>query len=183
MCTPASGRGTRACWDPWPPFYDFQVYPDKSIEPPPEPLPLRYNLDAIWGNGPVAGTTQDFANAPKAAPDDDTRLARLINSVPYYRTLGQSAAFAAPNPPLSYKIAEVTTIIPQDYDGTFVPSSSVRTVVPPNAAQELANIGVDPDTGDHLWPWQGIPGGGPAILADVGKPIEVDKAGDDLTFI
>lgn len=153
MCTPASGRGTRSCWDPWPAFYDFQVKPDKSIEPPAEPLPLRYNLDAIWGNGPTAGTTEDFANAPEAAPDDDTRYAQLVRSVPYYAQGGVSAGFASPNPPLPWRIAEVTTIIAADYDGTFVPSSSVRTVTPPNALAELNAIGVDPGTGDHLWPW------------------------------
>lgn len=182
VCTKASGRPVNACWDPWPAFYDFQVKPDKSIEPPPEPLPLRYNLDAIWGNGPTVGTTNDFANAPKAAPDDDTRYARLVASVPYYAQQGSSAGFAAPNPPLGWRIAEVTTIIPADYDGTFLPSSSLRTVTPPNAANELAAIGIDPDTGDKLWPWNGIPGG-IAILADVQQPIKADTSGDDLTFV
>lgn len=156
VCTEASGRGTQPCWDPWPAVYDFQARPDRSIEPPSEPLPLRYNLDAIWGSGPASGTTADFANAPKAAPDDATRLSLLIKSVPYYANIGKSAAFAAPNPPLSYVITEVTTIVPSEYDGTFIPSSSVRTVVPPNAAAELNAIGVDQDTGDRLWPWQEV---------------------------
>lgn len=140
VCTRASGRSTRWCWDPWPEVYDFQAFPDNSINPPPEPLPLRYNLDAIWGNGPVAGTTAVFANAPAAAPDDATRLARLLSTVPYYASLGKSAAFMGPDAPLSTKIFNLTTIIPADYDGTFVPSSSVRTVTPPNEADELAAI-------------------------------------------
>ena len=99
--------------------YDFQAFPDKSIEPPPEPLPLRWNLDAIWGNGPVEGTTAVFAAAPAAAPDDATRLAKLLTSVPYYASLGKSAAFMGPNAPLSSKVFNLTTIVPQDYDGTF----------------------------------------------------------------
>lgn len=178
VCTQASGRGTRPCWDPWPAVYDFQAYPDKSLEPPPEPLPLRYNLDNIWGTGPAAGTTEDFANAPKPAPSDASRVAALVKSVPYYAGIGKSAAFAAPNPPLPYSIAEVTTIVPAAWDGTFLPSGSVRTVTPPNAAAELAAVGVDPDTGLKLWPWQGIVDGGSAILADVQTPIAVDDSGD-----
>src|SRR5712671_2554753 len=71
----------------------FSGVPDNSINPPSEPLPLRYNLDDIWGSGPATGTTTTFANAPAAAPDDATRLANLLTSVPYYASLGQSAAF------------------------------------------------------------------------------------------
>src|ERR1700686_1041409 len=146
VCTKSSGRSTRPCFDPWPAIFDFQAFPDKSVEPPPEPLPLRWNLDAIWGNGPVSGTAAVFAAAPAAAPDDATRLAKLLTSVPYYANLGKSAAFMGPNAPISNVVANLTTIVPQDYDGTFIPSNSVRTVTPPNEAAELANVTqTDPD--------------------------------------
>jgi len=157
VCSETSGRAVRYCLDPWPAVYDFQAYPDKSIEPPLEPLPLRYNLDAIWGSGPVSGTTTDFANAPKAAPDDATRLNALLRSVPYYKGMGVSAAFVGPNPTVQQTIIDLTTIAPADYDGTFLPSSSLRTVTPPNEATELANTSrTDKDVpADTLWapPW------------------------------
>jgi hypothetical protein len=160
VCSKASGRATRPCWDPWPAIFDFQAFPDKSVEPPPEPLPLRYNLDAIWGNGPVSGTTAIFAAAPAAAPDDATRLAKLLTSVPYYASLGKSAAFMGPNAPVSNVVTNLTTIVPQDYDGTFIPSSSVRTVTPPSEAAELAAVTMtDPDLpNDSLWspPWAAV---------------------------
>lgn len=160
VCTKASGRSTRPCWDPWPQVYDFQAFSDKSIEPPPEPLPLRYNLDAIWGNGPEYGTTAVFANAPAAAPDDATRLAKLLSTVPYYAGLGRSAAFIGPDARVSDKVFNLTTIIPADYDGTFIPSNSVRTVTPPNEATELANVTkTDKDEPqDSLWspPWAAV---------------------------
>lgn len=136
VCSDASGRSVRPCWDPWPEVYDFQAFPDKSIEPPPEPLPLRYNLDAIWGNGPASGTTTDFANAPAPAPDDATRLRNLLTSVPYYATSGKSAAFRGPDAPLSAKIFNLVTIVPANYDGTFVPSNSVRTTINPDSIPE-----------------------------------------------
>lgn len=157
VCTKASGRATRPCLDPWPAIFDFQAPPDKSIEPPPEPLPLRYNLDDIWGNGPAEGTTSVFANAPAAAPDDATRLARLLTSVPSYVGMGQSAAFRSPDAPLSAKVFNLSTIVPADYDGTFIPSNSVRTVTPPDANTELTNVlKTDKDfPNDSLWspPW------------------------------
>jgi hypothetical protein len=162
VCSDASGRPVSPCWDPWPAIYDFQAFPDKSIEPPPEPLPLRYNLDAIWGNGPTSGTTSDFANAPAPAPDDATRLANLLTSVPYYASQGRSAAFIGPNPTVSQAVQALTTIIPANYDGTFVPSNSVRTTVPPNAATELADIlKTDKDVPDdslHAPPWASVKG-------------------------
>ena len=137
VCTKASGRAVSPCFDPWPEFYDFQAFPDNSINPPPEPLPLRYNLDDIWGNGPASGTTKVFANAPAPAPDDATRLKNLLTSVPYYAVVGQSAAFMAPDARLKDKVYNLTTIVPANYDGTFVPSTSIRTVTPPNEAAEL----------------------------------------------
>jgi hypothetical protein len=159
VCTPESGRAVRACWDPWPAVYDFQAYPDKSVEPPPEPLPLRYNLDAIWGNGPTAGTTTDFANAPAPAPDDATRLAAMLRAPPYYAQIGKSAAFHGPKAPLAAKVFNLTTIVPADYDGTFLPSNSVRTVTPPNEGAELAGVSqTDKDVPDTVWspPWAAI---------------------------
>jgi hypothetical protein len=157
MCSETSGRATRPCWDPWPEFYDFQVKPDRSIEPPAEPLPLRYNLDAIWGNGPVEGTTSVFADAPKAAPDDATRLHRLLTSVPYYASQGQSAGFDYQGLPLNTQVVELTKIVPANYDGTFVPSSSLRTVTPPNEAAELAATNATdqdlPDDALQAPPW------------------------------
>lgn len=183
VCTSASGRPVRPCWDPWPEVYDFQAFTDRSIEPPPEPLPLRYNLDNIWGNGPApGGTTETYANGPTAAPDDATRLARLISNVPYYAMLGKSAAFLAPNPPFGVAVTNLTTIVAADYDGTFLPSSSLRTVTPPDATQELASLGTDPDTGGKLWPWEGIPGGN-AVLGDLQKPLETgDTSGNAILF-
>ncbi len=162
VCSETSGRPVSPCWDPWPEIFDFQAFPDKSIEPPPEPLPLRWNLDAIWGSGPEVGTTNTFANAPAPAPDDATRLQRLLTSVPYYATLGQSAAFTGPDAPLSAKVYNLTTIVPAAYDGTFVPSSSVRTVLPPNETTELYDITrTDKDVPeDAIWspPWAAVKG-------------------------
>lgn len=160
VCTKASGRATRPCLDPWPAIYDFQAYPDKSIEPPPEPLPLRWNLDDIWGNGPSVGNTTTFANAPAAAPDDATRLAKLLTSVPSYANMGKSAAFAAAVAPLSAVVYNLTTVAPADYDGTFIPSNSVRQNTPPNETTELGNIlKTDKDMPeDVLWspPWAAV---------------------------
>lgn len=162
VCSGTSGRAVRFCWDPWPAVFDFQAFPDKSTDPPPEPLPLRYNLDDIWGSGPSEGTTATFANAPAAAPDDATRLQALLTSVPYYASLGKSAAFMGPDAPLSAKVFNLTTIVPANYDGTFVPSSSVRSTVPPNAAAELAGVSrTDQDVpADPLWspPWAQVKG-------------------------
>jgi hypothetical protein len=115
--------------DPWPEIFDFQAYPDKSIEPPQEPLPARWNLDDVWGTG----------NNPASAPDDATRLRNLLTSVPYYAQLGKTANFPV-LPPVALVIEDVTTIKPADYDGTFLPSSSIRTVTPPDAAAELAAV-------------------------------------------
>lgn len=161
VCTKASGRGTSACFDPWPVSYDFQVYPDKSIEPPAEPLPLRYNLDNIWGNGPASGAPSTFAAAPTPAPDDATRLAALLRSVPSYLLMGKTASFPNATPPVNSAVANLGTFLPADYDGTFIPSTSVRTVTPPSAAAELAAVNTDSTTGDEIWtpPWaaqQGI---------------------------
>lgn len=139
VCTKASGRPVRPCLDPWPEVLDFQLKPDRSIEPPPEPLPLRYNLDNIWGNGPATGTTKDFANAPAPAPDDATRLANLLMSVPSYAQQGKTAAFNFQGS-LANEILTAVKIQPAAYDGTFLPSSSIRTVTPPDESAELAAV-------------------------------------------
>ncbi len=157
LCSSSSGRPVRPCWDPWPHVYDFQAFSDKSIDPPPEPLPLRYNLDDIWGNGPPpGGTTRTYANAPQAAGDDATRLQQLVKAVPYYGIIGRTAAFM-PTERFSDDVFNLTTILSADYDGTYLPSSSIRTVTPPDEAAELANVNTgDPDTNNIiLWtpPW------------------------------
>jgi hypothetical protein len=120
VCTPSSGRPVKPCLDPWPPVYDFQVTPDRSIEPPPEPLPARWGLDDIWS----------AKLGVKVAIDDKARLQALMippnnnrNSasfVSYQRALNQSQDRTT-----------VTYINSANYDGTFVPSNSVRTVEPP----------------------------------------------------
>ena len=155
VCGPRSGRAVRYCRDPWPEVFDFQVSPDRSIEPPPEPLPVRWNLDDIWGNGPSSAggysstDTNTFANGPVAAPDDATRRAALNRAPPYYAQLGKTASFAgvqALAQPVSSVVVNLNTFIPADYDGMFVPSGSVRTVTPPVARAELANVKLyDPD--------------------------------------
>jgi hypothetical protein len=142
VCSSASGRPVSPCWDPWPPVYDFQVKPDRSIEPPAEPLPARWNLDTIWGQ----------SASPTPAPDDATRL-QALQTVPYYAQLGKTVGFPQ-LPPVPLTIASVTTIRPAEYDGTFIPSNSVRTVLPPNAADELNVIGADQQTG--ILPWDVI---------------------------
>lgn len=151
VCGPSSGRPVRYCLDPWPEILDFQAYPDKSIEPPAEPLPARWNLDSIWGTG----------NNPAPAPDDATRLGRLLTTVPYYALLGKTASFPV-LPSVRFVVEDVTTIDPADYDGTFLPSSSIRTVTPPDEAQELANVSrTDVDVPqDKLFslPWAAVKG-------------------------
>lgn len=162
VCGPSSGRPVRYCLDPWPPVYDFQAFPDKSIEPPPEPLPLRYNLDSIWGNGPTDGTTAVFAAAPAAAPDDATRLSRLLSAVPSYAQQGVSAAFISRGNTPAAEIFNVTTIVPASYDGTFIPSGSIRTVTPPDEGTELANIpktdSDEPRDAVISYPWNVVKG-------------------------
>jgi len=173
VCTKSSGRAVRPCWDPWPEVFDFQVSPDRSIEPPPEPLPVRWNLDDIWGNGPSSAggysstDTNTFANGLAAAPDDATRRAALNRAPPYYAQLGKTASFAgvqALAQPVSTVVANLNTFIPADYDGMFIPSSSVRTVAPPNANAELGNVQLyDPDRPAPFIPGQSTLGGGDVL--------------------
>jgi len=73
----------------------------------------------------------------------------LLKVVPYYKTLGKSAAFP-PALPTSYAIVDVTTINPAEWDGTFIPSGSVRTVTPP--LDPSSDIGkTDLDVVTQLW--------------------------------
>lgn len=140
------------------------------MEPPPEPLPARWNLDDIWSTG----------NNPTPAPDDVTRLHRVIKDVPYYALLGKTAAFPV-LPSVRLVIEDVTTINPANYDGTFLPSSSVRTVTPPDEAAGLNAIGKDRDL--TVWPWStpivSAPAEPPAstsnaLLADEGNALASD---------
>jgi hypothetical protein len=159
VCGPTSGRAVRYCLDPWPEVYDFQVAPDLSLDPPPEPLPVRWNLDDIWGSGPSSGAPSTFANGPTPAPDDATRLAALLQAPPYYKQTGKTASFTGIQSlaqPVPAVVVELQTIVPSDYDGTFIPSASVRTVTPPVASTELANVNTtDKDVADPLLtpPW------------------------------
>jgi hypothetical protein len=75
--------------------------------------------------------------------------------------LGKSAAFIGPNPTVSQSILDVTTIVTANYDGTFIPSASVRTTVPPDEAAELSAVTrTDKDVPDALWspPWAAVKG-------------------------
>jgi len=80
-----------------------------------------------------------------------------LTSVPYYASQGRSAAFVGPVSTLAAQVLNLTTIVPANYDGTFVPSSSLRTVTPPDEAAELAAVDrTDKDVPeDLLWapPW------------------------------
>lgn len=158
VCTAASGRPVAPCLDPWPEVFDFQVSPDRSIEPPAEPLPARWMLDAIFSagtfNNVAAGTPSAYAQAPMFAPDDATRLNALLrtqfqNKSTQDFTYYKNAINQGQNP------LSVTTINAANYDGTFVPSGSVRTVTPPDEHQELLNTGADPSTGNQFGapPW------------------------------
>ena len=125
VCTKSSGRPVKPCFDPWPEVYDYQVFPDKSIEPPPEPLPVRWGLDDIWSTA-----------AMKMAPDDKARVQSYMKPpstpsgtasfVDYQRTLNQNQDRAT-----------VQYVNEQSYDGTFVPSNSVRTVEPPSVNEKF----------------------------------------------
>jgi hypothetical protein len=148
VCTASSGRPVRFCLDPWPQVYDFQVTPDRSIEPPPEPLPTRWMLDNIFSagtyNSVAAGTPAAYANAPKAAPSDEVRLQSYLIPPPNTYTVG-NASFTGYENLINQNQdrATVVHINPANYDGTFVPSNSVRTVTPPSEAQELADLEAD----------------------------------------
>ncbi len=136
VCSRASGRPVTPCWDPWPAVYDFQVFPDQSIEPPPEPLPGRYMLDNIFSastyNSVAANTPGAYANAPKAAPSDNERLRALLQPPTGTYTRG-TANFSSYENALNQNQNRATLVVinPADYDGTYVPSNSVRTAFPP----------------------------------------------------
>jgi hypothetical protein len=142
VCTKSSGRPVKPCFDPWPPVLDFQVTPDRSIEPPPEPLPVRWGLDTIWSG-----------NEMKMAPDDATRLNAYLHM--HYQTKGATDFTSYQSQQTNQSPVVATKINPANYDGTFVPSNSVRTVLPPNAADELQKVGEEPASGNQLVapPW------------------------------
>jgi hypothetical protein len=119
VCTQSSGRPVKACLDPWPEVFDFQVHPDRSTDPPLEPLPVRWGLDNIWS-----------VNEMKIAPHDSVRLRSFM--VPANNMRG-TASFTDYQQSLNQNQDRATLnyIRKQDYDGTFVPSNSVRTVEPP----------------------------------------------------
>jgi hypothetical protein len=131
VCTSTSGRPVKPCLDPWPLVYDFQVFPDQSTDPPPEPLPVRWGLDDIWSTAPM-----------KMAPPDGVRLQSYLQPP---ATPKSSAEFTSYRQSLNQNQdrATVTYVNPADYDGTFVPSNSVRTVAPPDANEQLEEIKLD----------------------------------------
>jgi hypothetical protein len=137
VCTISSGRPVKPCLDPWPPVYDFQVTPDRSIEPPPEPLPARWGLDTIWS-----------ANKYVLAPSDAARLESYMKPATSNR---DSASFASYRSSLDQNQDRATLqfIRPQDYDGTFIPSNSVRTVATPEP---------EPVQGQWTPPWAVVKG-------------------------
>lgn len=141
VCTSASGRPTRPCLDPWPEVFDFKVAPDRSIEPPREPLPTRWMLDDIFS------AVRDI----KPAPDDATRLNAFLGM--HFQAAG-AASFESYRLGLNQNqdVASVTTINSANYDGTFVPSNSLRTSTPPTAP---TTIGIEAASGDTLLsvPW------------------------------
>jgi len=162
VCTHASGRPVAPCLDKWPELYDFQVFPDRSIEPPAEPLPTRWGLDNIFSaatfNDVSAGTPRAYANAPKAAPDDATRVQALLRPAPYTMSQGvQDFSWYRNLLNQNQDRDSVVTVAPAAYDGTFVPSRSVRTVTPP--ASPPSQVGVDAN-GDWLkaLPWAAAKG-------------------------
>lgn len=155
VCTRASGRPVTPCLDPWPAIYDFQVFPDRSIEPPAEPLPARWMLDNIFSastyNSVVANTPLAYANAPKAAPSDKERLQALLTP-PARSILRGTANFSGYVNSLNQNQdrATLVTINPADYDGTYVPSNSVRTATPPEPEAAIA--------GETVPPWSVVKG-------------------------
>jgi len=155
VCTRASGRPVTPCLDPWPAVYDFQVTPDRSIEPPSEPLPSRYMLDNIFSastyNSVAVGIFGVYANAPKAAPADMSRLQALLIPPPGTYNRG-TANFSSYANTLNQNQNRETlvTINPAGYDGTFVPSNSIRTVTPPEPEAAIA--------GEWQPPWAVVKG-------------------------
>jgi hypothetical protein len=123
VCTQASGRPVKPCLDPFPEVYNFQSKPDRSNDPPNEPLPARWGLDDIWSSGV----------APVMAPDDATRLKAFLGM--HYQQENQVSFSSYRETTLQTQTREnVTTINPASYDGLFVPSNSVRTTVPETTA-------------------------------------------------
>jgi hypothetical protein len=129
VCTSSSGRPVKPCLDPWPAVFDFQVHPDRSIEAPPEPLPARWGLDDIWSVNTMY----------TLAPSDAVRLNALLKPATNNRG---TADFTNYKTSLNQNQDRATLqyVDPQTYDGTFVPSNSVRTVDPPDANEQLEEV-------------------------------------------
>jgi hypothetical protein len=147
VCTASSGRPVKPCLDPWPEVYDFQVFPDKSIEPPEEPLPARWGLDDIWSvkmGIKQAASDAERLQALLVPPRQGFSPTSAANFISYKRNLNQNQDRAS-----------VTYINPANYDGTFVPSNSVRTVTPPNAYDQLTEI---QDESGWVPPWSVVKG-------------------------
>jgi hypothetical protein len=93
-------------------------------------------LDNIFSastyNSVAANTPGAYANAPKAAPSDRERLEALLAPPANSITRG-TANFGGYANSLNQNQdrATLVTINPADYDGTYVPSNSVRTAFPP----------------------------------------------------
>jgi hypothetical protein len=106
-------------------------------------MPVRWGLDDIWS-----------VNKYVLAPDDAARLqsfmvpakgsAGTVDFLSYQRSLNQNQDRAT-----------LEVINPFNYDGTFVPSTTVRTVTPPDANAQLDNV-----KADSGWypPWSVIKG-------------------------
>jgi hypothetical protein len=156
VCTKASGRSTRPCWDPWPAFYDFQALISRSNR-----RPNRCRCATLTTFGAPVLQSAQLTLLPMRRPQlQTTRRGWRSCLRRYYANLGQSAAFIGPEARLSDTVFNLQTIVPQDYDGTFIPSSSVRTVTPPSEATELDVITkTDKDMpDDQIWspPWSVI---------------------------
>lgn len=87
----------------------------------------------------------------KPAPDDATRLQAFLGK--QYQTAG-AANFESYRLGLNQNqdVASVVTINAANYDGTFVPSNSLRTAAPPTAP---TTIGIEAASGDTMIsvPW------------------------------
>jgi hypothetical protein len=80
----------------------------------------------------AANTPLAYANAPKAAPSDEDRLRALLK--PPANSISRGTAnFSNYTNSLNQNQDRATLVVinPAEYDGTYVPSNSVRTAFPP----------------------------------------------------
>jgi hypothetical protein len=150
-------RVCERCWDPWHPQLDFQVKPDRSIEAPAEPYPIRWpgitdTGSSIPGVGWVVSNTKDpWASGlvvPPFVSDEqkahDATRTNFTTPVP-----GMQNFFPSP-PDYAAQVATVndfrsTAFAPEPvgYDGVFVPSgvhTGVTTVSPATPGISLENM-------------------------------------------